>query len=808
MLRTGLYELSLGRTSDHTEFISYNNSLRNVTFGDAESVLRVEWLVRPRVVWESSGEPAAGALVKFFRADTNELVFSDTANGTGELPPRMMAEYEQTRAGKVNTGSYRIGVFSGRFVESIRTSITRDMDLELLLDDVPPRFTLQGPRDNLTTPASFVYVNGTMQTDPDAVLTVNGEPVEIEQSTLNFSARVALAEGPNTINITAVDPIFNVFSVLRTVIRHSLPPDLTIDVPPGGLLLNRTVLVVRGSTEPGAYVLVNGVPAMVLPDGSFESELRLLEGQNNLTVFSADQYRNSAWANRTIVVDTVPPEIVVLQPGNGSVTNRPRTTVAGRCEAGAAVLFSGSLLGAADGNFTASANLTEGGNLLLFSAVDAAGNRNSTTLFLWLDTVPPAAAVLFPPDGLPVNYPTINITGTTEPGVAVACRGGTVLSDGLGSFSILYPLQNGPNTISIELRDPAGNRNATVVRVFLDTGVSFSLLSPENGTRTTGSSVVVVGLAEPGAAVFIDGQNATVDGNGTFRAKVGLRPGTNILSINVTDAAGNRARFFLLVKREAPPGADPLLVLALALAAALAAAAAAWRWRQGRARAAAAAAPPPPPGPVILDNQRLVLKAPEAPRERLRCAACLQPVEESWAQCHTCGGPTSLSHIAPATRQRLEAAELPDERTRRLRAVLSKGFADLSLIEEAGEPARDELLRLCIASQLLLAGERFEVAEKMAAGLQNDLGQRAADLAAGKEAELEQAREEARSRITAMLEEAEKALPGLRQAGAETREMEKAIGLARLHLRGGNYEKAYQHTLDARGLAESPRGPV
>ena len=801
MLRTTLVELFLGRLSDHTELVSYNNSIRNVTFEDPDSRLRVEWLVRPQVLWESSGEPVAGALVKFFRTATNELIFSFTANDTGEMPPLMMTEYEQTRSGKVNTSSYRVGVFSGRFVESIRTSITSDMDLKLLLDDVPPKFTLSSPRDNLTTPAAFVYVNGTMLTDPDAELTVNGAKADIDPSTANFSTRVDLSEGPNSINITAVDPIFNVFTLIRNVNRHSLPPNLTIEIPPEGLLLNRTVLVIRGTTEPGAYVLVNGVPAMVLPDGSFEAELQLSEGVNNLTVYSADQYKNYKWANRTIIVDTLPPMISLLSPGDGTWTNRPRQAVSGQTDDGAVVLFNGAPVDVVEGNFSVTASLAEGQNLLVFWARDAAGNRNYTALELRLDTLAPSAAVTYPPSGASFNYSTISITGSTEPGVNVSCRGGNVSSDGRGNFSILFVLQVGSNTITIELRDLAGNPGATTLSVVWDTFVSFSLISPENGTKTQESSIRVEGRSEPGATVSIDGNNITVAPDGTFRAKIALRVGTNILVINVTDGAGNRARFFLLVKREAPAGTDPLLVAGLAvLMVIVAAAAAGWFVRSRKAPAAPAA----PPGPAILDHQRLVIRAPDAPSEGLRCASCLQIVDESWAVCHTCGGPTSIAEIAPRTLERLEAADFPDERKRRLKAAIGKGFSDAAALHDAGTPVEVFLRQLSIAAQLLLSGQRPELAEKMVSEIEKDLGGRALELSSGKKAELEKAESEARDQMTVLLLESERALAAMRDAGADTRELERAISLARLHMRGGNLEKAYQHTLDASRLSGSP----
>jgi hypothetical protein len=389
----------------------------------------------------------------------------------------------------------------------------------------------------------------------------------------------------------------------------------------------------------------------------------------------------------------------------------------------------------------------------------------------------------------------------------VTCRGGNVSSDGLGNFSILFPLQPGTNTITIELRDPAGNRGSATLAIVWDTFVSFSLTSPENGTRTTESSLRVEGRSEPGATVSIDGQNITVGPDGTFRAKIALRAGTNILVINVTDAAGNRARFFLLVKRDLPAGTDPLLLAALlSVLLVPVAAAAAFFVRSRRASAAAAAAPPPPPGPTLLDNQRLVLRAPEAPSERLRCASCLRPVDESWAVCHTCGGPTSLPEIVRMTRERLEATEYPDERGQRLKASIGKGFSDLVLIREAGGPVEEQSRRLTIAAQLLLAGERPESAERMVSELEKEVGGRAAELSSAKEAELEMAQAQARKQMTGILQGAEGALPALREAGADTRELEKQIGLARLHLRGGNLEKAYQHTLDAQGIADGLLG--
>ena len=813
MINSTLFDFYLTRYSDHSELTAHNTSSYNstmyrfgtfkVSFGDPESALFVNWMVRAQVLWKSTGGPVPRALVKIFDARM-QLLFNLTADDGGAVPPLELAQYEQTRSGATQFNPYRFGSFFGRYFNSSYITVDSDLDLWLFLDDVPPRFILQSPRDNITVSRSSVNVTGNMSDEFDASLTVNGVPVPIDPSTGNFSVTVRLEEGPNRINVTAVDMVGNVFTVVRTVNRDTTPPDLTVDLPAEGLLINRTSHTVTGRTEPRAYVLVNGVPALVGDDGTFEAALELSEGDNPVCVFSADQYRNGVWVNRTIVVDSVPPPMEMLSPGNGSWTSRPVVQVSGMTEEGASVLFNSTPLELARGNFSFPLRLVEGENLLLFTAVDRAGNRNSTTLLVHLDTVPPAVNITFPPDGSSVNYTPVRITGRTEPGALVACSDGNVTVDGAGGFSITCPLAIGPNNIAFEVRDMAGNIARVSVLVVLDTVVSFTLRSPQNGTRTTAASVTVEGAVEPGAALTIDGNSVTVGPDGSFSAKAALGMGLNIFVINVTDAAGNNATFYLLVRRDPVPGVDPMLLAGAALALALSAAGA-WAWSVYRRRPRPAArSSPVPAGPVFLDDGRLVIKPLEAPGggPTLRCALCLQPVEEDWVVCHGCGGPTSLAEIAPRTRERLASTDFPGGREKRLKAALEKGFADAALLAGSGLDVVAQMRELTIASQLLLTGKDLDAAERKAAQLERDIGKRSADLTAGRERELQKARAEARGQMTEMLSEAERVLADVRGTEADVRELERAINMARLQLRADNLERAYEHTLEARRMAK------
>jgi hypothetical protein len=783
-----------------------------VSFGDPESALFVKWMVQATVLWKSTGGPVAGALVKIFDSQMR-LLYNLTADDAGAVPSLALAQYEQTRAGQSQFNPYRFGIFRGRYFNSTYITVDSDLELHLFLDDVPPYFTLRSPKDNITVARTSVNVTGNISEEFDASLTVNGEPVPVDPSTGNFSATVRLVEGPNIVNVTAVDIYSNVFTVMRTVNRDTKPPSLSVDLPADGLLVNLTSYTLTGRTEPRAYVLVNGVPALVQDDGTFEAALELDEGENPVSVYSADQCQNGMWVNRTIEADTVPPPVEIGSPPSGSWTDRPTAQVSGWTEQGASVLFKAAPVEVVRGNFSLSANLTEGDNYLVFLAVDRAGNRNSTTLLIHLDTVGPEVNITFPPDGLSVNYSPIAITGHTEVGAQVVCRGGNVTLDGLGGFSILFWLLPGPNDIPLEVRDRAGNTARLSRLVILDTFASFALLSPENGTKTTSASVTVEGTAEPGGTVTIDGRSVAVGADGSFRGKAALRMGLNIFVINVTDAAGNSATFFLLVRRDPVRGIDLLPVAGAALAAVLSAAGGG-AWLAYRRRSRRAAAPTAAPaGPILLDSERLVLKPPEAPGDRptLRCAVCLRPVDENWVVCHSCGGQTSLAEIAPRTRERLASSEFPTERERRLKASLDKGFEDAALLKEAGFDVEPQTRELTIAAQLVLLGGDLDVAGQKAAELERDIGARSAELTARRERELQRAQAEARGQMTGMLSKAECVLAAAQERGVDVRELERAIGLARLHLRADNLERAYEHTLEARRLAGrldlSGRGP-
>jgi hypothetical protein len=797
MLNTTTYDLSLSRYKDRSELYSFNTSFTNVTFGDPWSTVYVRWTVSPKVVWESTKGPVPEALIRIFD-NKHANIYNLSTDANGDAGPLVMTQFEQTKNGKVDPNPYRFGVFSGRFFNSSYFSVDREMAPILVLDDVPPVFTLQTPRENITTAKDRLDVNGTMASDIEASLTINGMPVWIEPESGNFTTRVNLSEGRNTVVVTALDNIGNVYTLTRNVTRDSTPPNLTINIPDEGLLLNRTTFQLRGSTEPLTYVKVNGMITDIADDGSFRADLDLVEGPNQLVVFSADQYSNGKWQNRTITVDTVAPSIEFLSPDNGSVTNRFFVQVSGRTEEEAVVVLEGVELELIRGNFSVQANLTEGDNPEKFIVRDRAGNQRTETLVIRLDTSPARYEITYPQDGSYLNKERITVSGWTEPGVRVICRDGNVTVSTDGNFTILCNLTVGPNNILIELRDQAGNNRPVSLNLVLDIEISLTLRSPANHTKTTEGAIWLEGTAEPNQEFLINYMNVTVDSAGYFSAKVGLKKGQNTITLNITDRAGNVGNYQLLVVREDPPVADlaGIAVLSIIIVA-FVAGAIIWVHYDRKAKKAAAkklkATSDTAP-------ERLIFKAPEAPQERLRCGSCLEPIEEYWAKCHNCNAPIKLEDVLARTMDKLMGTEFKDERQMRLKASLTEAHVEMGELREDGQDVTVYFRDLILSAQMLLRNEKLDKAQALASGMVKEIGERTAKLRVIKAQETEHAETELKEEARVFLEETEPAMDSLRAAGADIREIEKMFNMAKLQLRAGNITKGHKYAKKARKM--------
>jgi hypothetical protein len=173
------------------------------------------------------------------------------------------------------------------------------------------------------------------------------------------------------------------------------------------------------------------------------------------------------------------------------------------------------------------------------------------------DTTPP------PPPRISTMPPytkdkDIQISGASEAGSTVTIKidGHSdieVTADSEGKFSQTYSLSEGENLFSFVAKDKAGNKSqeTKVYKVILDKKApEVSISSPSDGQSFTGSSnsqLSVNGKTEAEVRVQVNGRYAIVNSDGSFSITIGLLQGLNIITVKVTDLAGNSTEKVLSV---------------------------------------------------------------------------------------------------------------------------------------------------------------------------------------------------------------------------------------------------------------------
>ena len=295
---------------------------------------------------------------------------------------------------------------------------------------------------------------------------------------------------------------------------------------------------------------------------------QLIEAAYTMTARAYNTCGNVSSASVHIRVMVSAPYLAVDYPKEGLLTNQSNITLLGLASMGANI--TASVSGGPDiqvvnnnGSFSAPLQLNEGHNLITITARDAAGNINSTTRNVTLDSIAPWIKLELPR----VSYSSqlaAEVNGTTD--ASSLTINGMLVNISGGSFSRSVTLGTGAGvtntSIDVVARDNAGNINRTTVYVLRDlTPPDIRLSSPSKDvTLTTHASINFTGTTEAGAVLTIDDAPVQLDAGGNFSVMLELTEGTNIIVLKAVDFAGN----FKIVRRTVqldtmPP---PLTVMA------------------------------------------------------------------------------------------------------------------------------------------------------------------------------------------------------------------------------------------------------
>ncbi len=426
------------------------------------------------------------------------------------------------------------------------------------IDLTPPELVILDPVKDTWYASSLNYtLRGT--THGQVQLTINGRVVEVAPDG-SWASGWELNSGSNEFTIRSTDIVGNYNEVVKVIVRDSTVPKLILTSPAEGSWTNISQVEVKGITEIGATVYVNGEPVPTY-SGRFASTLFLTEGENRISVDAVDRAGNVMPLVRTVVLDSVPPVLRIESPlGSGMVADRTLDIRGSLDDTTISNIVVNGLLVPVEGlRFHKSFRLEEGLNLVMVEAWDRAQNYASRTFRITLDTLPPMLQVIEPGGDVVTRGSTVDMRGRVEVGVTFRITGSpnaidndlvTRLED---TFRFLeYPLRSGLNTLTFEAVDAVGNVARVVRKVQYDLEPPELLLAavPESTYREI---IELSGVLRNGTSVSVDRIPVVVDADGSFMQSVHLKPGFNAITISALDEAGNEAIRVVNVTRASVP---------------------------------------------------------------------------------------------------------------------------------------------------------------------------------------------------------------------------------------------------------------
>ena len=248
------------------------------------------------------------------------------------------------------------------------------------------------------------------------------------------------------------------------------------------------------------------------------------EGANQIISGTAtDAAGNTASTSVTLNIDKTPPAISasVSPAPNAAAWNNSNVTVSFTC--------SDSLSGVASCPAPATVT-TEGANQLVSgSAMDVAGNSASTSVRVNLDKTPPTISISSPANGATFTSSSAAVTGTVSDGLsgvaAVTCDGAATTVQS-GSFSCSVTLNAGPNTITAQATDVAGNTSSATEGVTFSNGPTITSFSPLSAAL--GAQVTITGSGFNGGGTAAPQVSLSQQGGGSISAPVASFTATSI----------------------------------------------------------------------------------------------------------------------------------------------------------------------------------------------------------------------------------------------------------------------------------------
>ncbi len=339
---------------------------------------------------------------------------------------------------------------------------------------------------------------------PSAVVAIRGTTIEMEVD-LKQKTIVRVLEGTVTVKSKDTEGEITVTSNQETIIEKGKSPTNPTTFTPEGqgttgkeggafaFNLNLTNFVytdpsilgagipVDGELPEGSQLTIDGSPVPVLPNGRFNTRLRVVEGMNDIK-FLARKGTQSSSKNVRIYVNTKKPDIRLSTPLVAGFYNRRDYSLSGGIfdatpDDKIKIYVNGDeiLEVMGGGSFNRTIILKEGQNNISVSTKDRSGNTSEIVQNLFLDTVKPILTVTEPaqqvynrlepkrPPGMEIDKFQQTIRGVIidpEPSSGIkriSVNGKEIQPNSDGSFETTIMVRRGNNNLNFIVEDLAGN---------------------------------------------------------------------------------------------------------------------------------------------------------------------------------------------------------------------------------------------------------------------------------------------------------------------------------------------------------------
>jgi len=555
-----------GSNREDFMFIGANVELYepNLDSLDSGAVLIVEsgsakfwYRLNVKVEWDT-GQWVENAIVEIMD-NHHSVIGTYTQMDPSGIPELFLNSYQFRETGQFTRSPYLLNVTFNDINEGASVLLDQNKEVTIKIQDhAPPKVFINEPLPDHIQRSTSIEVRGSSFDSESSVRMVEVSIDGIEwidtTGTTSWSHTFTVSHqdvidngGMFVIRARGWDFANNSFTTLIVVEVDPFPPELRIDFPSNGYQTNVQTVEVRGVTEDGATMLVNGVETPVIGT-LFSADVDLVEGPNTITVTSFDFLGNSQSIKMEVVLDTKQPYVVLLTPDDNEMFTERTCLVSGQAEDDLVISVNGAILTSGqynNGTFNYVLNLNRGENLVMLEATDTSGNHLILTRLVILDDVMPMLAIQAP---MEVNsYQSdlvISVIGTTDPDSIILINDELITLDhGLFNHAIVGII--GPNIIQVQALDLAGNLVTTEMTVTIDVEPpTFDITQPESVIDIVRSSdYILEGTTDGAKEIDVNGVTYPIVsdglGIGTFSIPVTLLEGANPFVITITDEAEN-----------------------------------------------------------------------------------------------------------------------------------------------------------------------------------------------------------------------------------------------------------------------------